>query len=57
MNNKSKCLMAQHKYCRKSYLGYCAAEDRDLEFCPYLQAIEEIARMAVLDTLKNDDLK
>ena len=28
-------------------MGYCNAEDRDVERCPYLQAIGEIARLAV----------
>lgn len=45
--NTSKCEMARLRYCRKSYMGYCNAEDRDLETCPYLKAIGEIARLAV----------
>ena len=45
--NQSKCEMARHKLCRKSSFGYCNADDRDLETCPYLKAIEEIARLAV----------
>lgn len=45
MNNK--CEMARLRYCRKSSMGYCNAEDRDLETCPYLKAIGEIARLAV----------
>ena len=28
-------------------MGYCNAEDRDLETCPYLKAIGEIAKLAV----------
>lgn len=44
--NESKCEMARQKYCRKSSLGYCNAEDRDLEACPYLKAIGEIARLS-----------
>ena len=43
----SKCEMARQRYCRKSSMGYCNTEDRDLERCPYLQAIGEIARLAV----------
>lgn len=43
----SKCEMARLRYCRKSSMGYCDAEDRDLETCPYLKAIGEIARLAV----------
>lgn len=43
----SKCEMARQRYCRKSSFGYCNAEDMDLETCPYLQAIGEIARLAV----------
>ena len=45
--SESKCEMARLRYCRKSSMGYCNAEDRDLETCPYLQAIGEIARLAV----------
>ena len=43
----SKCEMARQRYCRKSSMGYCNADDRDLETCPYLKAIGEIARLAV----------
>lgn len=43
----SKCEMARMRYCRKSSIGYCNAEDRDLETCPYLKVIGEIARLAV----------
>ena len=45
MNNK--CEMARRRYCNKSSFGYCAAEDEDVERCPYLQAIGEIARLSV----------
>lgn len=45
--SESKCEMARLRYCRKSSMGYCNAEDRDLETCPYLKAIGEIARLAV----------
>ena len=45
--SESKCEMARQRYCRKSSMGYCNAEDRDLETCPYLKAIGEIARLAV----------
>ena len=45
--SESKCEMARLRYCRKSSMGYCNAEDRDLEICPYLKAIGEIARLAV----------
>lgn len=44
---ESKCEMARLRYCRKSSMGYCNAEDRDVERCPYLNAIGEIARLAV----------
>ena len=47
MSNQSKCEMARQKYCRKSYFGYCNADDTDVEKCPYLKAIEEIAKLAV----------
>lgn len=43
----SKCEMARQRYCRKSSMGYCNAEDKDVERCPYLKAIGEIARLAV----------
>ena len=38
-------------------MGYCNAEDKDLEICPYLQAIGEIARLAVENTRYEDDRK
>ena len=43
----SKCEIARQRYCRKSSMGYCNAEDRDVERCPYLKAIGEIARLSV----------
>lgn len=46
--------MARLKYCRKSSFGYCCAEDRDLGTCPYLKAIEEIARLSV-ENMKLED--
>lgn len=39
--------MARYKLCRKASFGYCNAEDRDLETCPYLKAVEEIARLTI----------
>ena len=51
---ESKCEMARLRYCRKSSMGYCNAEDRDLETCPYLKAIGEIARLAV-ENMKLED--
>ena len=45
--SQSKYEMARQKYCRKSYFGYCNADDTDVERCPYLKAIGEIARLAV----------
>lgn len=47
MSNQSKCEMASLRYCQKSYFGYCNADDTDVERCPYLKAIEDIARLAV----------
>ena len=47
MNNKSKCEMARLRYCQKTYFGYCNADDADVEKCPYLKAIGEIAKLAV----------
>ena len=49
--------MARLRYCQKSYLKYCNAEDTDVEKCPYLKAIEEIARLAVENSELDDDLK
>ena len=57
MNNQSKCEMARQKYCRKSSFGYCNADDTDVERCPYLKAIREIARLAVKNSQSEDDLK
>ena len=39
--------MARLRYCQKSYFGCCNAADTDVERCPYLKAIGEIARLAV----------
>lgn len=52
--NEIKCEMAKQKYCRKSTLGYCNAGDKDLETCPYLKAINEIARLSV-ENIKLED--
>ena len=55
--SKSKCEMARQRYCQKSYFGYCNANDTDVERCPYLKAIEEIARLSVENMKLEDDLK
>ena len=52
--SESKCEMARLRYCRKSSMGYCNAEDRDLKTCPYLKVIGEIARL-VVENSKHDD--
>ena len=44
---QSKCEMARLRYCQKSYFGCCNANDTDVDKCPYLKAIGEIARLAV----------
>ncbi len=56
MSDQSKCEMARQRYCQKSYFGYCNAEDTDVEKCPYLKAIEEIARLAVENSELVEDL-
>ena len=53
----SKCEMARLRYCQKSYFGYCNANDTDVNKCPYLKAIGEIARLAVENSELEDDLK
>ena len=57
MNNKSKCEMAKLKYCQKSSFRHCNAADTDVERCPYLKAIGEIARLAVENSKLENDLK
>ena len=57
MSNQSKCEMARLRYCRKSYFGYCNADDTDVDKCPYLKAIEEIALLAVENSKLEDKLK
>lgn len=52
--SESKCEMARLRYCRKSSTCYCNAEDKDLETCPYLKAIGEIARL-VVENSKHDE--
>ena len=55
--SESKCEMARLRYCRKSYFGCCNAEDTDVGKCPYLKAIDEIARLTVENSELEDDLK
>ena len=57
MSNQSKCEMARLRYCQKSYFGCCNANDTDVDKCPYLKAIEEIAMLAVENIRLEDDLK
>ena len=45
--SQSKCEMARLRYCQKSYFWCCNANDTDVDKCPYLKVIEEIARLAV----------
>ena len=54
---QSKCEMARLNYCQKSSSGYCNADDTDVKKCPYLKAIEEIARLAVENSKLDDKLK
>ena len=56
MSNQSKCEMARLRYCQKSYFGYCNADDTDVDKCPYLKAIEEIAKLAVENSKLVEDL-
>ena len=51
--SQSKCEMARLRYCQKTHFGYCNADDTDVKRCPYLKAIEEIARLAV-ENSKNE---
>ena len=55
--SQSKCEMARLRYCRKSYFGYCNADDTDVEKCPYLKASEESAMFAVENIRLEDKLK
>ena len=54
---ENKCEMAIHKLCRKSYFGYCSADEKDLKICPYLKAISEIAKLTMENTICEDDGK
>lgn len=54
--NPSKCEMARLRYCRKSKLGYCNADEVDLEGCPYLEAICEIAKLAIKEIKEVEDI-
>lgn len=55
--SQSKCEMAKLRYCQKSDFGYCNADDTDVDKCPYLKAIEEIARLVVENSELEDKLK
>ena len=57
MSNQSKCEMARLRYCQKSFFGYCNADDTDVDKCPYLKAIREIARLVVENNMLDDKLK
>ena len=54
--SQSKCEMARLRYCQKTYFGYCNADDTDVERCPYLKSIREIARFAVENSKLVEDL-
>ena len=54
--SESKCEMARLKYCIKSSIEYCCAEDKDIEICPYLKAVGEIARLSVENMMLEDKL-
>ena len=53
--SQSKCEMARLRYCQKSYFGYCNADNTDVEKCPYLKAIGEIARFTVENSKLEED--
>ena len=55
--NMSKCEMANLGYCKKSCVGYCLAEFEEIRNCPYLKAIDEIAKLAIENSKLEDDLK
>ena len=55
--SERKCEMARLRYCQKSYFGCCNANDTDVDKCPYLKVIEEIARLALENSKLEDDLK
>ena len=55
--SESKCEMARLRYCQKTYFGYCNADDTDVEKCPYLKAIEDIAKLIVENSELEDKLK
>lgn len=57
MEQQSKCEMARMRYCRKASLGYCNAEEIEVEHCPYLEAVGEIARLAAEQVLRENDGK
>ena len=57
MSNQSKCEMARLRYCQKSYFGCCNANDTDVDKCPYLKAIEEIARLVMENSELENKLK
>ena len=44
---ESKCEMARLRYCSKGCFDYCCANEKDLEQCPYLRAIGEIAKLSI----------
>ena len=52
----SMCEMAKLFFCRKASMGYCNAKDKELDRCPYLKAISEIARLSAENRMLEDRL-
>ena len=49
----SKCEMARLRYCSKVMYGYCCAGSSDLQKCPYLQIIKEIAELSIKEDIED----
>ena len=52
-----KCEMARLGYCNKTKDKHCNANDEELELCPYLKSIGEIAKMVAEQVKYEDDGK
>ena len=48
-----RCAMAIDKLCRKSRFGFCNAEEKEVETCPYATAVRQLATL-LLEKSKED---
>lgn len=55
--DRNVCNMAKLKYCRKSIFGFCNADEKELDICPYRIEILKSVNKEKENILLEDDLK